>query len=78
MLISFVYRLTRKILNAVATIAPRDASSDAELLVLLPREHGAARSDPAAPVGRGLPGDPGRPVGVASQADRSQVHHHAA
>ena len=34
MLISFAYRLTRKILSAVATIARRDVSSDAELLVL--------------------------------------------
>lgn len=32
--ISLAYRLTRKILSAVATIARRDVSSDAELLVL--------------------------------------------
>ncbi len=34
MLISFAYRLTRRILGAVATLARRDVSSDAELLVL--------------------------------------------
>ena len=34
MLISFAYRLTRKILSAVATLARRDVSSEAELLVL--------------------------------------------
>ena len=34
MLISIVDRLPRKILGAVAAIARRDASSDAELLVL--------------------------------------------
>jgi hypothetical protein len=34
MLISFAYRLTRKILGAVATIARRDVSTEAELLVL--------------------------------------------
>src|SRR5438445_1765038 len=34
MLISFAYRLTRKILSAVATFARRDVSSGAELLVL--------------------------------------------
>ena len=34
MLISFAYRLTRKILGAVATVARRDVSSEAELLVL--------------------------------------------
>jgi putative transposase len=34
MLISFAYRLTRKILGAVATLARRDVSSEAELLVL--------------------------------------------
>jgi len=34
MLISFAYRLTRKILSAVATLARRDVSNDAELLVL--------------------------------------------
>jgi putative transposase len=34
MLISLAYRLTRKILGAVATIARRDVSKEAELLVL--------------------------------------------
>ena len=34
MLISLAYRLTRTILSAVATLARRDVSSDAELLVL--------------------------------------------
>jgi hypothetical protein len=34
MLISLAYRLTRKVLGAVATIARRDVSKDAELLVL--------------------------------------------
>lgn len=34
MLISLAYRLTRKLLGALATIAQRDVSKDAELLVL--------------------------------------------
>ena len=34
MLISFAYRLTRKVLSAVATLALRDVSGNAELLVL--------------------------------------------
>jgi hypothetical protein len=34
MLIFFAYRLTRRILGAAATIARREVSSDAELLVL--------------------------------------------
>jgi putative transposase len=34
MLISLAYRLTCKILGAVATLARRDVSSEAELLVL--------------------------------------------
>jgi putative transposase len=34
MLISFAYRLTRKLLSALATLARRDVSRDAEVLVL--------------------------------------------
>jgi putative transposase len=34
MLISLAYRLTRKVLGALATVARRDISKDAELLVL--------------------------------------------
>jgi hypothetical protein len=34
MLISLAYRLTRKLLGAVVTIARRDVTKDAELLVL--------------------------------------------
>ncbi len=34
MLISLAYRLTRKLLGALATVAQRDVSKDAELLVL--------------------------------------------
>jgi putative transposase len=34
MLISLVYRLTRKLLGALSTVARRDVSQDAELLVL--------------------------------------------
>ena len=36
MLISLAYRLTRKLLGAVATIALRDVATDVELLVLRP------------------------------------------
>ena len=34
MLLSFAYRLPRKLLGAVVTVAQRDVSKDAEVLVL--------------------------------------------